>query len=229
MSGRPAHVHPAGIELDEEQDIEPAQQHGVHSEEVARQHRGRLGFQELTPRRASSLRGGIEAVALEDVPDARRCKVDPQDRKLPVDPAIAPRWIFPGQANHNLHGPCGDPWTTRWLRVAPLATNQLSMPTEQRVGLDEEPRELRWGDQPAEAGKERSIRRSQGGAGHLPSKDRHLVTEHDDFDGQSGVVGPLQAEDLQGPEEGEVEEREGHEAFSRSRPLWRKSQIKVSG
>jgi hypothetical protein len=80
------------------------------------------------------------------------------------------------------------------------------MPTEQGVGLDEEPSALRPGDQPAKAGKERSIRWSQGRAGHLPSEDGHLVTENDDLDGQIRVVGPLQAEDLHGPEEGEIEE-----------------------
>ena len=64
------------------------------------------------------------------------------------------------------------------------------MPTEQGVGLDEEPSALRSGDQAAEAGKERSIRGSQSRAGHLPTEDGHLVAEHDDFDGQIGVVGP---------------------------------------
>jgi hypothetical protein len=103
------------------------------------------------------------------------------------------------------------------------------VPTEQRVGLDEEPSELRSGDQSAEAGKERSIRGSQGRAGHLPSQHGNLVTEHDDFDGQIGVIGPLKAENLQGPEEGEIEEREGHGPFSLSRPLRRKSQIKAPG
>jgi len=84
--------------------------------------------------------------------------------------------------------------------------NQLAMPTEQRLGLDKEPRELRSGDEPAEAGKERSIGGSQGGAGHLPPKDRHLVAEHDHFDRQFGVIGPLQEEDLHGPKEDEIEE-----------------------
>jgi hypothetical protein len=65
------------------------------------------------------------------------------------------------------------------------------MPTEQGVGLDEEPRELRSGDQPAEAGEKRSIPGSQTRASHLPSEDGNLVADHDDFDGQIGVVGPL--------------------------------------
>jgi hypothetical protein len=67
------------------------------------------------------------------------------------------------------------------------------MPSEQGVGLDEEPVKLRPGDQPAEAGKERSIRWSKIRAGHLPSEDGNLVTEHDHFDGQIDTVTPAQA------------------------------------
>jgi len=99
------------------------------------------------------------------------------------------------------------------------------MPTEQCVGLDKEPTELRSGDQSAKAGKERSIRWSQDRMGYLASEDGHLVSEHDDLNGQIGVIGPLQAEDLDGPEEGEIEEREGHGPFSRLLLLRRKSQF----
>jgi hypothetical protein len=80
------------------------------------------------------------------------------------------------------------------------------MPTEQRIGLDEEPSAPRSGNQPAEAGEERSIRRSQSGSNHLASKDGHLVPEHDDLDSQIALVRPLQTEDLHGPKEGEIEE-----------------------
>jgi len=103
------------------------------------------------------------------------------------------------------------------------------MPSEQGVGLDEEPRALRPGDQPTEAGEERSIRGSQCRAVHLPAENGHLVTEHDDLDSQIGVVGPLEAEDLHGPEEGEVKEREGHGPYWPSPPLWRRSQVKAPG
>jgi len=42
----------------------------------------------------------------------------------------------------------------------------------------------------------------------LPSQHGNFVTEHDHFDRQIGVTGPLQSEDLHRPEEGEIEERE---------------------
>ena len=57
-------------------------------------------------------------------------------------------------------------------------------------GWTKKPVKLRPRDQPAEAGKERSIRWSQSRAGHLPTKDGDLVAEHDDLDGQIAVVAP---------------------------------------
>jgi hypothetical protein len=103
------------------------------------------------------------------------------------------------------------------------------MPAEQRVVMDEESSELRSGSQPAEAGKERSIRGPHGRAGHLRAEDGNLVSEHADLGGQIGLVRPLQEEDLDGPEEGDIEEREGHGPFSPPFPLRRKSQIRGPG
>ena len=40
-------VHATRVDLDEEQHVEPAQEHRVDGEEVAGQHRRRLGSQEL--------------------------------------------------------------------------------------------------------------------------------------------------------------------------------------
>ena len=153
-------------------------------------------------------------MTLEDVPDTRRCQVDTQDGKLAVDPAIAPCRVLPGQAHHQLHSSCGDLRATGGLRVGPLATDQLTMPTEQGIGLHEEPMELPSEEQSAEAGKERPVRRLQSRTVDLATEDRHLMPEHDDLDGQIGLVGSSQAEDFDGPEEGEIEKREGHGPFS---------------
>jgi hypothetical protein len=84
-------------------------------------------------------------------------------------------------------------------------TNQLAMPTEQGVGLHKEPMELRLGEQPTKAGKERSVPRPQNRTVQLATGDPHLVQEYDDF-GQIRFVGPLEPEDRDGPEEGEIEE-----------------------
>ena len=99
------------------------------------------------------------------------------------------------------------------------------MPTKQSIGLNKEPTTLRSGEQAAEAGTKRPVRRAQRRSDDLSTEDRHLVSEHDDLDGQIGIVGPLPAEHLNRPEEGEVEKREGHGPFSPSLALWRKSQL----
>jgi len=52
MRGDSAGVHPAGAMLGEYQDVQPAQQHGVHVRDIHREHPGSLGVQELPPGRA---------------------------------------------------------------------------------------------------------------------------------------------------------------------------------
>jgi hypothetical protein len=50
--GDPAEVHPPGAMLDEYQNVDALQQHGVHVQEVNREDPGCLGLQELSPGRA---------------------------------------------------------------------------------------------------------------------------------------------------------------------------------
>ena len=52
VRGDAAKMHPAGAMLDEHQDIQCPQQHGVHVEEADGEDPGGLGAQELAPGRA---------------------------------------------------------------------------------------------------------------------------------------------------------------------------------
>jgi hypothetical protein len=88
------------------------------------------------------------------------------------------------------------------------------MPTEQGVGLDEESMKLFPGDQPAEAGKQCSIRWSQSRAGDLSTKDGYFVTENDDLNGQIVTVTPAQTEQREDPDESEIDERQSHGSVS---------------
>jgi hypothetical protein len=49
MRCHPEYVDPAGGDLDHEQHVQPLQEHGVHGEEVHRQHTLGLGVEELPP------------------------------------------------------------------------------------------------------------------------------------------------------------------------------------
>ena len=52
VGGDSAEVHPAGAMLDEYQDVQSSEQHGVHVQEVDGDDLGGLGVQELPPGRA---------------------------------------------------------------------------------------------------------------------------------------------------------------------------------
>src|SRR5665213_3633258 len=170
------HIRPAGIELDEEKDVEPPQE---HSEEIAGQHRRSLSSQELGPCRSGSLWGGVDAMTLENVPNACWCQVDAQDSQLPLDPAIAPHRILHGQTNDELHSACGDPRTTGGLRLGPLATDQITMPPEQRLRLHEERPPTSSIKQPTQPGEQRTVSGSQSRPDDLTTEDGHLVAEDD--------------------------------------------------
>jgi hypothetical protein len=55
--------------LDENQDIQPLQQHGVDVQEVNGDDPGGLGVQELPPRRTGPARRRIDARSPQDLPD----------------------------------------------------------------------------------------------------------------------------------------------------------------
>src|SRR5665213_161409 len=59
-------VDPPGVDLDEEQHVQTAKQYRVDGEEVTGQHGPRLRSQELRPRWACSVRGGLDAMMAED-------------------------------------------------------------------------------------------------------------------------------------------------------------------
>jgi hypothetical protein len=68
VGGDPGQVHAAGAVLDEEQHVQPAQDHGAGLEEVHRQDRLRLGLQERPPGLPGPLGCRIDAGVLEDLP-----------------------------------------------------------------------------------------------------------------------------------------------------------------
>jgi hypothetical protein len=58
MGGHPGQVDPPGLQLNEEQHIQPPQRHGLDGEEVARNDPGGLLAKERPPRRGRSAGAG---------------------------------------------------------------------------------------------------------------------------------------------------------------------------
>ena len=94
VGGDAAQMHPAGSMLDEHQDVQTLQQHGVHVEEVHGEDPGGLGMYELPPGRARTARGRIDARAAEDLPDCGLRDRHAEFRQFAVDPAVSPQRIL---------------------------------------------------------------------------------------------------------------------------------------
>src|SRR5664279_5327761 len=62
MSRHPEDVDASGADLENEEHVDPTQQHCVHGEEVASQHRPRLGAAELLPRRTGAPRSRFQTL-----------------------------------------------------------------------------------------------------------------------------------------------------------------------
>jgi hypothetical protein len=96
------------------------------------------------------------------------------------------------------------------MRFGPSPVDQVPVPAEQALGLDEEPLTASTIKEPTQASEHRSISGSQGRSGHLATEHGTLVAEHDDFDRKFLVVVSDQAEQLEDSDEGEVEKEQGH-------------------
>lgn len=71
--------------LDDEQNVQAAQEHGIDMEEVGRQDRLRLGVQERSPGEPRPRGHRVKAGVLEDPPDRRRRDLMAQADQLTVD------------------------------------------------------------------------------------------------------------------------------------------------
>ena len=133
-------MNSSGVELDEEQDIQPSKQNRVDAEEVAGQQALGLGSAELGPRGLGASRTGLDVVTAEDLPDARRRQDHSHTGELPVDPPIAPGRVLAGQGKHDAHRPRGDPGSAAAsVRVGPVTAYQVTVPAKQGLRSDEEP------------------------------------------------------------------------------------------
>ena len=196
MGGHPGQVHPPGVELDEKENVQPTQQDGLDCEEVAGEHGCGLGQHELLPARALPNRRRIEVVPLEDRSDARRGDPDTEPYKLTVDPAVSPGWVLLRQANDERHSASRDSRSSWRSGVSPSPAHHVPVPSEQGLGLYDEPTETSRRQQTAESGEECPISWAKSWASNLASKYGHFVAEDDDLDRPVGSVMTSEAEQL---------------------------------
>jgi hypothetical protein len=135
VGGDSGEMDATACQVDEEEHVQPTQPTRLDREEVTLEDPGSLLAQELPPAGARSPRCGLDAVAVEDVPDAARRQWDAEPDQLAVDPLVSPTRILRSETEDQLSRLRDQP---RPARVGPAAADELTMPAEKRRRLDEE-------------------------------------------------------------------------------------------
>jgi hypothetical protein len=193
VRGDPGEVHLPGGQFDEEQHVDPFQEHGVDGEEVTRHDRLGLGGEKLLPRRTGPARRRIHASLVEDLPDRAVRHTKPEPGQLAVDAAVAPGWVLRRQPQYQPARLPADGWPARsGVRIGPMSGDQLPMPPQERGWSDEERRPPRPGQEPGQRRKHHSVGRLQVRAVDLPAQHRDLVAQHEQLDVlRAAVAGEL--------------------------------------
>jgi len=83
------------------------------------------------------------------------------------------------------------------VRVSPALGDDVPVPSQRSVRLDEEVPETPAGKQTCRSRQYRPIRLFQRRSMNLAPQDRHLVAHHDDLDGDIGVTAEDESDQLQ--------------------------------
>ena len=100
VGGDAGQVHAAVVVLDDEQDVEPAQEEGIDVEEIDCGDCPGLGRQGLFPAGRRALRCGVDAGCLEDLPDGGGRDLLAENGQLAADPPVAPGRVVAGHLQH---------------------------------------------------------------------------------------------------------------------------------
>ena len=179
MSGHASEAHSSRVELDEEQDVETAEQDSVDREEVGGQDGMGLAREESAPARSPTGARGAEILRGEHSSDRRRRDADPETLQLSLNAQVAPARVLSGETNDQ--GPCvgRDGWATSTAsRIGPASGYEPSVPPQQCLGRHHEGGPAPARQEPGGGAEEYPVGVAQPGTGDLALKDRQLVAEH---------------------------------------------------
>jgi hypothetical protein len=132
-------IHATPGQFDEEEHVEPAQPERLDREEVTLEDRRRLLAQELPPADARSPWRRLEAVPVENVPNAARRQRHPERDQFALDALVAPGRVLRRQTQNQPLRLRGQRRFARApARIGPAATDKVAMPAQQRRRLDQE-------------------------------------------------------------------------------------------
>lgn len=178
-AGGAGDVHASGRQLDEEQDVQGLQEHGLHREEVAGQYSPPLCSQELAPGGARAARRGTQAGAAKDAADGARANPDPELAELALDPHAPPSRVLLAETEDEV-GRLGieRPPSRTPKRVGPLAPYEFSVPSKERLRRDNERGPTIPGKGPTRRGEEGPVSVFEFGTPDCAAQHTHLVAEN---------------------------------------------------
>ncbi len=189
IRGDAGEMDAAGAVLDDDQDIEATEQHGVHVNEVDREDAVGLGGQELPPGRTRPPRCGTEPGIMQDLPHRRAGDGVAELDEFAVDTPVPPRRIL-RHADHELpdYGRRRRPAGTPSAGVVPFTCYQPPMPGKQRRrGHREHVAPPTTGDPPGQCRQPQPVGWLVADPADLTAQHRILVPEHQQF----GILGHL--------------------------------------
>jgi hypothetical protein len=140
MNSDAGDVHPAALEVDEEQDVvghQTTQRQDLGSKEVATGQQRQVGPDEGRPAsRPLALRRRWQTVASQDITNRLIANLVPQIGQRPRNTVIAPSPVVPGHANDQLLDLSvnpGPPRASTSLRAIELAGDKLAIPAQDGV------------------------------------------------------------------------------------------------
>ena len=141
VGGHPGQVHSPVGDFDEDQDVQPAQQHRLDGEEVAGDDAVGLGGEELPPARPVPPWRRVHTSVVQDRPYCAGRDLVAQSDQLTLDPPVSPARVLRGQPEHQVPDRLPGAWPS-WsaARVGPAPGDQVAVPAQHRLRRDHEHR-----------------------------------------------------------------------------------------
>jgi len=121
-------------------------------------------------------------VTLKDRPHGRRGEAVSEAGEFAVDASVAPRRVLGREAYDELFEVPRSAGPTRLaLGMHPPTGGEASVPAQQCVGRDDEPREHPTWEEPSQAGEDGAVGFAARGAWHMAVQHGDLAAQRDDF------------------------------------------------
>jgi hypothetical protein len=132
--------------------------------------------------RSPSTVARFDAGPVKDGPYRAGPDPEAQAAQRTVDATVAPDRVLPGQPHHQRPKLGRHSRATTPVPVAPAASDQILMPAQQRLRLDEQPVPARAVQQSGESGQDGPVGPVEPRSGHLTTQHRDLMAQHQQFD-----------------------------------------------